>query len=159
MPLKSYDEIAPEALAFPIGGKVYEPPPINVRTGITLVQALSGDPELLAQESRSLWQMLLGATYDEMYADEVPLDAVARAGFAMLVDFQGDRAGAIRVWESGIDPEARAAITAALRTTGSTQSTGTASGRKTPSRASTRATTSRKATKRTAAKPSRGKRS
>jgi hypothetical protein len=54
-----------------------------------------------------------GSVYDEMLADDVPLDALARAGFAMIVDWQNDRAAAERVWESGIDPEARAAMTAA----------------------------------------------
>lgn len=159
MQLKDYDECAEPPLAFPIRGKLYTPPPISISTGVALIRALAGDTELLSMESRSLWQMLLGPIYDEMVADDVPIDAVNRAGFAVLVEFQAGRDAAVKAWESGIDPEARAALAAALRVTDSTPSTGTGLARKTRSRASTSSTTSRPAAARTQAKRSSGKRS
>jgi hypothetical protein len=111
VPLEPYEDVAKEPLAFPINGKTYTPPPISAKGGIYLMRALAGDPEVAEQPSQSLWQVLLGPVYDEMVADDVPLDALGRAGFAMLVDFQNDREAAERVWRSGIDPEAQAALT------------------------------------------------
>lgn len=157
---KDYDEVV-EPLAFPIRGKVYTAPPVPAKFGIALVRAIAGDEDALGElagDSRSLYAALLGPAYDEMIADDVPLDALSRAGFAALVDWQAGRDAAVRVWESGIDPEARAALMAALRR-GLTPSTGTGSARKTPSRASTKRTTSRTGTPRTRANPSSGKRS
>lgn len=114
MALKPYEEIAAEPLAFPIGGKTYTPPPIGAKSGIYLMRAFTGDPEVAADTSQSLWQVLLGPAYDEMVADDVPLDAIARAGFAALVDWQGDRARAAEVWESGANVEATAALWASI---------------------------------------------
>lgn len=116
MALKPYEQVAPEGLVFPIGGKAYVAPPISLKLGAMLVNAMeNGEADQLAEDSRSLWQMVLGKAYDEMLADDVPADAVSRAGFCVLVDFQVGRAAAERVWESGIDPELRAAEQAARR--------------------------------------------
>lgn len=144
MSLKAYEDFEPEPLAFPIRGKTYTPPPISAKTGLTLVKALAGDPELVNKEARSLWQLVLGPTYDEMIADDVPLDALARAGFAMLADWQADRDAAVRVWESGIDPEVRAALAAAMRDGSTTSPSTAAAGSSTRRQASTSGTNSRK---------------
>ena len=126
MALKPYEQVAPEGLVFPIGGKTYAAPPISLKVGALLATAMEGGAaETLAEESRSLWQMVLGPVYDEMLADDVPAEAVGRAGFCVLVDFQAGREAAERVWESGIDPEARAAKKAASRVADSTTSPST----------------------------------
>lgn len=148
MPLKPYEEFAKEPLAFPIAGKMYTPPPVGSRLGIALVRALAGDTSGLPDDTKSLWQLVLGGAYDEMVADDVPLEALARAGFATIVDFQNDREAAVKVWESGVDPEARAALMAAIRST-TQPSTRPAAASTTPRRASGTGTRKR-ATTRTA---------
>lgn len=152
MPLKAYEEVVGEPLAFPINGKIYTPPPISAKAGIYLVRALAGDPGVSNEPSQSMWKVLLGPVYDEMIADNVPMDALARAGFAMLVDWQNnDRAAAERVWESGIDPEARAALAAAiLQTTQPSTPPAAANTTRTPaSGTGTRTTARKKPAKRT----------
>lgn len=170
MPLKPYEQFAAEPLAFPVGGKVYTPPVISAKTGVRLMQVLAGDLSKLPAGRRSLWQMVLGCeetcdpddapcggVYDQMLADGAPLEALTRAGFAMLVDWQTeDRSAAERVWESGIDPEARAALAAAARST-TLPSTPAAAAPSTPTRASGTGTRARKATPKKAATRSRGR--
>jgi hypothetical protein len=160
MPLKAYEEFAQEPLAFPIGGKVYTVPPLGFRDGILLQRIISGESvELNDRPVEDGWKLILGDVFDEMVADKVPMDAIARAGFTAMTDFQFGREAAERVWESGLDPKALAeAVTQAQAALpGSQPSSSTGAARKTRSRASTTGTTSPKTTPRTAAKG--GKRS
>lgn len=155
MPLKAYEEFAKEPLAFPIAGKVYEVPPLGYTDGIRLARIFAGDDESLTDEKpEEGWKLVLGAAFDEMVADKVPLEAVARAGFTAMTDFQYGREQAERVWESGIDPKAlQAALEqATAKAQGSTPSTSTGAAKRTRSRASGTSTTSPTATKRTAAR-------
>lgn len=118
MTFKAWEEIAPEPIRLPVGGKVYEVPPIAAGLGLSLTAVVDGRDQDAAAElgkGASLWAKLLGSAYDEMLADDVPVEVIARAGFTVLADFQYDRETAERVWESGLNPEARAAIAAAAR--------------------------------------------
>lgn len=148
MALKAYEEIAPEPLAFPIGGKLYTVPPVGFQTGLRLTEMIQAGPQVQSKETaEDLWRMILGPAYEEMKADNVPGDALARAGFAALTDFQFGRDAAEAVWESGADPKALTEIMlkrAAEKTPpASTRSRSTASGTRTRKPASTRSTTSR----------------
>ena len=155
MPLKAYEEFAQEPLAFPIGGKVYTVPPLGFADGIRLQRVLAGDDDTLddapAEEG---WRLVLGSAFDEMVADKVPMEALARAGFTAMTDFQFGREQAERVWEAGLDPKALAdAVAAATKAVAdSTPSRSTGAANATRKRASSTGTTSQKATKRTAAK-------
>lgn len=149
MSLKAYEDFAPEPLAFPIGGKVYTVPPLGFREGIALQRVLSGDDkELLERPAEDAWRMVLGSAFDAMVADNVPVEALARAGFAALADHQYGREMAVHVWESGIDPKALEAALEASREkvpgVGSTPSPGTGSENLTPSQGSTPSMKSRK---------------
>lgn len=165
MPFKEYDEFAEEPIRLPVKGKTYTVPPISAPLGILMARALSGDTDAITElgQGQSLWAKLLGSVYDEMLSDCVPMEVVGRAGFAVLTDFQYDREAAERVWETNIDPEARAAMAAAIRdpetAMASLQSLSTARASKTPSRANSSGTTSRKAPSRSKASRSPGKRS
>lgn len=149
MPFKAYEEFAEQPIQFPVGGKVYTVPPISAKLGILLASALNGDAHATKTlgQGQSLWAKLLGPVYNEMLADDVPIEVVGRAGFAVLCDFQYDREAAERVWETNIDPEARAAMAAAIRdpkmATASLRSLSTAAASRTPSPASSSGTSSR----------------
>lgn len=144
MPLKPYEEFAPEPLAFPIGSKLYVLPPLDYRLGLRLQQILAGDDDSLNDaKGEDLFQLVLGPLWDEMKADGVPLEAMQRAGFVALADYQYGRAMAEKVWENGLDPEALAAALTAAASTGrkqpadrKTRSTPTAGAARTRSRAS-----------------------
>lgn len=146
MPLKAFEDFGPEPLGFPIGGKVYTAPLIGMREGIRLQEAIEGraKDDLEDQPPEVLWRLVLGPVWDEMMTDNVPVEAASRAALTALADFQYGRAVAERVWESGIDPEALAASTAANRKQrrASQRSNGTDAARKTRSRASTTGTSS-----------------
>lgn len=159
MPLKAYEEFAQEPLAFPIGGKVYTVPPLGFTDGITLQRVISGEPtELTDAPVEDGWKLILGPVFDEMVADKVPMEAIARAGFTAMTDFQFGREAAERVWESQLDPKALAeAVTAASSLADSRPSSSTGAARKTRKRATTTGTTSPTTTRRTQGKG--GKRS
>lgn len=164
MPFKAYEEFSKPPIELPVGGKTYTLPPVGAKLGILLLSAFNGDAHATATlgTSTSLWQLVLGCTeecvagtdtacgsvYDQMLADNVPLDVVGRAGFTGLADFQYDRETAERVWESNLDPEARAALAAAVRElqtqqqTDSPPSPSTDAANRTPSPANTTGTTS-----------------
>lgn len=140
MPLKAYEDFAPEPLAFPISGKMYVAPQIGVADGLLLQRAIEGkDDSLNDAPPEVLWRKVLGAAWDEMMADNVPIEAASRAALAALADFQYGRSEAERVWEAGISPEALAARVAASRQE-STPSTRTGGAGKTQRRASTSGT-------------------
>src|SRR5690348_8444065 len=156
MPLKAYEEFAQEPLTFPISGKSYVVPPLGFTDGIRLQRVLAGEDESLNNApAEDGWRLVLGSAFDEMVADKVPLEAIARAGFTAMTDFQFGREQAERVWEAGLDPKALAeAVTAARealdKDSTPSSSTGAASG--TRKRASSTGTSSRTTTKRTAGK-------
>ena len=140
MPLKAFEDFAPEPLAFPIGGKVYTAKLVGMADGLRLQRVIEGkDDSLSKAEPEVLWRMVLGDAWDEMMADNVPIEAASRAALAALADFQFGRAEAERVWEAGISPEALAARAAASRQE-STPSTRTGGAAKTRRRASTSGT-------------------
>ena len=146
MPLKAFEDFAPEPLAFPIRGKTYTAPPVGMAEGIRLQQIVSGkDDSLTDAAPDALWRLVMGSAWDEMLADNVPAEAASRAAFAALTDFQFGREMAERVWESGLSPEALAAREAASSSQpapDSTRSKSTGGARKTRKRASTTGTTS-----------------
>jgi hypothetical protein len=140
MPLKAFEDFAPEPLAFPIGGKVYTAKLVGMSDGLRLQRVLEGkDDSLNDVEPEVLWRMVLGDAWDEMMADNVPVEAASRAALAALADFQYGRNEAERVWEAGISPEALAARAAANQKA-STPSTRTGGAGKTRSRASSSGT-------------------
>lgn len=158
MPLKAYEEFAQEPLTFPIAGKNYVTPPLGFTDGILLQRIIAGEDDSLTDApAEDGWKLILGSAFDEMVADKVPMEAVARAGFAAMTDFQFGREQAEMVWESGIDPKALAASirAASQRVTDSTQSPSTGEATKTLQPGSSTGTTSRKTTKRTQAKAAR----
>lgn len=146
MALKAYEEFAEEPLVFPIGGKTYTAPDVSYQQGIRLTRIFAGeDHSLDGKPVEEGWKLVLGVAWDEMAADDVPMDAMSRAGLAAIANFQFGRAAAELVWESNVSPEALAAATAANRKErrATQRSTGTA--RKTRSRASSSGTSSPKA--------------
>lgn len=150
--MRDYDELVTK-LELPIGGKVYVVPPVSLRVGLQLIAART-NPELAGETELDLWKLVLGPVYQQMLDDDLPVDAVRRAGQTALADYQGGREVAERVWEAGIDPEFQAAVAAAALTA-STTLTSTGSATKTRSRGSTKRTTARPASSSTTAKVSR----
>jgi hypothetical protein len=150
MPLKPYEEFAQEPLTFPIGGKLYITPPLGFLDGLRLQRVIAGEDHSLDDKpAEEVWRLILGPTWDEMVADNVPLEAMNRAGMAALADFQFGRTIAETVWESGVDPEALAAAATAAASKDSKPSPSTDAASSTRSPASSSPTTSLKATKRT----------
>lgn len=104
MSFKAYEEFAAGPLRFPIGGKVYEVPELSYEAGLMLQKAEKGDaPDMPAEEQ---WRLLMGAAYEEMTADNVPVKALERAILTCLTDYRLGREMAEKVWEVGVDPEA-----------------------------------------------------
>lgn len=158
MSFREYQEFAGDPLRLPINGKIYEIPPVDAHFGLVMLDALGGDPaELEALTARQIWARLLGVAGDQMLADGVSWTAYDRAGLTALAEFNSGREVAEQVWESGLPPEALAAMVAALQQE-STRSPSSVSGTKTPTRASSNTTKSPKATMRAPrkAKGSRG---
>jgi len=159
MALKAYEEFAEEPLAFPIGQKVYVVPALSYHKGIRLTRIFTGeDHSLDGKLAEEGWKLVMGAAWDEMAADDVPMDAMARAGLAALSDFQFGREAAERVWESNISPEALAAAVAANRKerrTKPTPSKRAVAGAKTRTRASTSGTRTSRTTSKAKPKASR----
>lgn len=155
MPLKAYEEFAQEPLAFPVAGKVYVVPPLGFTDGIRLQRVLAGEDDSLTNApAEDGWRLILGTVFDEMVADKVPMEAIARAGFTAMTDFQFGREQAERVWEAGLDPKALAEAILAARDqlADSTPSPSTGAANETRKRASSTTTSSPKTTKRTAGK-------
>lgn len=136
--MRDYEEFA-EPLALPIKGKRYVLPDVGVATAEKLWRVLRGDapeewriyekdaPEAAEGDAdgeapeRKWWtddlkvaRALMGSAYDEMNADDVPRQALRRAIRTAWADFQVGREGALIAWEVGADPEAQAAVEAAL---------------------------------------------
>lgn len=142
MALSEYTTFATKPLAFPINGKTYTLEPISIPAGMRLAEAIEGgDTELDDLKGVALWQLLLGATWDEMIADGVPLEAATRAGLAALADHQQGRAFAEVIWETGADPKAlQKYLTAKAPNRAARRSPSTAKASTTNPRASTSST-------------------
>lgn len=141
MALREYTEFA-EPLRFPINGKVYTAPEVTIELGIRLNGIADGtaDQDMPMLE---LYKLLLGPVWDEMIADGVALNAASRAGMTVMNDFLYGREYAETIWETGLDPKAAAALTAARSgNRASRRSTSTGKARRTRSQASTSGTTS-----------------
>jgi hypothetical protein len=155
---KSWEEIAPEPFAIEIRGKRYEFPVVGAKLGLLLLASFDGDEAAIAEvgtTGRDLWRRLLGPVYDALVADDVPYAVISRAGFTAAADFRYGRDSAERIWESGLNPEAQAALVAAAQTAattspkGSTPSPSSAEAPATQSPASTSGTRSQTTTRRT----------
>ncbi len=106
MALSPYETLAPDLLAFPIGGKIYEIPEIGYLDGLKLLSLIAHADELSEAESADVvWKLAMGSAFEQMKADNVPAGALARAAFCTLTDFQYGREAAERLWETGIDPK------------------------------------------------------
>jgi hypothetical protein len=138
MAFKDYSEIV-ESLTLPINGKNYSIPPVGIADGVRLQAIFDPDTasEMTDDEFRTI---LLGDAYDLMLADNIPGNAVARATFTALADFQRGRATAEIMWETGGDPKALEAWTAANTNRAQRRSASTAVESKTPKAASTSGT-------------------
>lgn len=139
--MKSWEEIA-DPLVFPIGGKEYVIPELGYRDMLTIQKIRAGQSsELDGKTPEESWRLVMGTAWDEMVADNVPAEAIARAGLATLAFFEAGRESAEAIWENGVDPKA---ILAALSTGRQPQSS-TAAANATPSAAPTSGTSSRPA--------------
>lgn len=148
--LSDYTKFAEGPLRFPINGKVYVLPPIGIPEGLALAGVIKATKEKDDFElDIDLFKLVLGPLWDEMVADNVPLDAAIHAGVTALADRQYGREFAKITWETGADPKAVEPYVKAMATqTGnraSRRSNSTAGAKKTPKPASTKATKSRKA--------------
>ena len=155
--MKSWEDVAPEPLAFPIGGKVYTIPDLPYQNMLTIQKVRAGEAtELDGMAAEDTWRLVMGSAFDEMKDDNVPGEAIGRAGLATLAYFEQGREVAEAIWEKGIDPKALAA--AILARAEQSAPSGTAEASETPSPASTSGTssrpTSRKSSKGSKAKPS-----
>ena len=134
MPLKAYEDWAPEPLAFPIAGKTYTVAPTSWDAGVKLTQILAGTGDVPTDPDEQN-RLLMGGTWDEMKADNIPHGALSRAALTCLIDFRMGREAAEAYWNSGIVPGEAPAPKGATST-----STGAATTTKPP--ASTSGTTS-----------------
>lgn len=134
MPFKEYESFA-EPLALPIGGKTYIIPPVGIRDGLKLTTALAEKDTKLTNEEFS--RLLLGSAYDELVAANVPAAAFGRVVATALAEFQGGRATAELMWETGGDPKAIKAQTPEAEATTTPRRASTSGTRtKNPSRSS-----------------------
>jgi len=160
MPLKAFEEFAPEPLIFPVNGKQYTIPPVGYLTGIRLSGILAGtDHTMDKADSDAFWEFVLGDVWAQMKADNAPIEAMSRVGFATLTDFKLGREAAEKVWESGIPPEALAAAMAASQETEPPTQPSTVAALKTQSRASSSGTSSRRTSTRKATAKAKASRS
>lgn len=141
--MKSWEEIA-DPLVFTIRGKAYEVPELGYRDMLTIQKIRAGQPsELDGMDAAESWRLVMGPAWDAMVADNVPGEAIARAGLATLAFFEAGRDAAEAIWENGIDPKA---VLAALGLqTGQQPQNSTAGASATPSRAPSSGTSSRPA--------------
>lgn len=106
----------------------YRIPPVGVEAGLELADILTASPAKRARDKHTnpeLFKLAMGDVWDQMIADQVPIELAWRAGLAALAHFQVlltltgpgalDAAEKVAegVWESGLNPEALAAFMAA----------------------------------------------
>lgn len=139
--MKSWEDVAPEPLSFPIGGKTYTVPELGYRAMLTVQKIRAGEStEYDDAKPEDTWRLVMGAAWDEMTADDVPGEAIGRAGLATLAYFEQGIETAEAIWESGVDPKALAA--AILSRTAPTQPSSTGEASATPSPESSTGTSS-----------------
>lgn len=149
--MKTWEDVAPERLAFPIAGKLYTVPELDYRSMLTVQKIKAGEAtELDGMPAEDTWRLIMGAAWDDMRADNVPAEAMGRAGLATLIYFEQGIEAAEAVWEHGIDPKALAA--AILSKIEQPQPSSTAAASKTRSPASMSGTSSPRASSRRKAK-------
>ena len=140
---KDYSEVA-DPLILPIGGNEYTIPPVTAQDGIRFQLATSGAEGAEPIGDDEFTRIFLGDTADQMYADNVPAEAIARAAMTAMTDHTRGRQMAEIMWETAGDPKAlsdyvvRMAPNRAARRATRSQSTGAA--RTTRRRASTSGT-------------------
>jgi len=141
--MKSWEDIAPEPLTFPIRGKSYTVPELSYTAMLTIQKVKAGEAsELDGMDADDTWRLVMGDAWDQMVADNVPAEAIGRAGLAALAFFEVGREAAEAIWENGVDPKAMAA--AILARTEPQQPTSTGAETETPSPASSSGTSSPK---------------
>lgn len=133
--MKSWDDIRPEPLVFEIGPKKYEIPELDYRSMLTIHKVKAGEAtELDDMTAEDTWRIVMGPTWDEMVADNVPAEAISRAGLATLTYFEMGREAAEAIWENGIDPKAVAAAILSRAEQKPPSSTGEATVTRSPAR-------------------------
>lgn len=140
--LREFTEFSDGPLVFPIRGKRYVAPEVDIPTGLRLSGITTGAAEQ-DLPAADLYKLILGPVWDEMIADGVPLDAAMRAGLVAVNDFMYGREYAVASWEAGLDPKAATELLA--RTQGnraSRRSNRTGAAKRTPSPARTSGTSS-----------------
>lgn len=146
MAIKAWEEVAAEPFGFPIRGKFYTVPEISYTDWLLIQKIQAGEvTEIEGLDADDTWKVVLGSAWDEMVADNVPAEALQRAGLAALTYVQFGRELAESVWEAGLDPKSvAAAVLARQKEAESTSSPSTASASPTRSQGSTKRMTSRK---------------
>lgn len=145
--MKAWEEVAPEPLTFEIRGKTYTIPELGYKAMLTIQAIKAGKPSDLDEaEAVESWRLVMGSTWDEMVADNVPAEPLMRAGLATLAFFQHGPETAEQIWEKGVDPKAILAALAAQIEPPKQSSTDAANA--TRSRASSNGTSSRPASPR-----------
>lgn len=173
MPFKDWTEIAKNDLVLPINGKPYTIPPLGFLDEIRIRESQAAAAQWLDARDAAVekgeeppprpagipdeefMRMILGGVLQEMRNDNVPGAAILHAVSVAHTAALFGREAAEALWEKGLDPEAVAAATAAIRgtasaspsSTGSTRSRSTASGSATRSPAPMSTTTSRQGTR------------
>lgn len=141
--MKSWEDVAPEPLAFPIGAKTYTVPDLDYRAMLTMQKIRAGEStEYDDAPPEVTWRLVMGDAFDQMVNDNVPAEAIGRAGLATLAYFEQGIETAEAIWESGVDPKALAA--AILSRSGQSQPSSTGEASVTPSPASSSGTSSRR---------------
>lgn len=91
-------------ITLPIRGKVYTLPVLTIAQGLQLRAVLDPDDEATLTDPE-FYALLLGDALEQMRADGVGPDVIARAAFVGLADWQSGRPAAEILWETGIDPK------------------------------------------------------
>lgn len=126
-----------EPLVLPINGKQYTIPPVSFAAGVRINVIINarenGTSDLVDKMGdEEFFELILGSALDEMLADGVPMNAIDRAGRAVLADFRVGRSMAEVMWKTGGDPKAIQALAAPKPNRAARRSKGTAVASKTP---------------------------
>lgn len=156
---EALEELLDQNIELPVCGKTYSIPSPTAKDGLRVEQitnlairaAAGGDVTTEAEalnddEERDLFQLCLGAVYDEMIADGVPWVWLRHAGLTAMVWISSGLQAAERYWASAGNPETEAPNRAARRS-------GSAAASKTRSRGSSSGTSQRRGTSRPRPEP------
>lgn len=116
-------------IELPIRGKTYTLPTLTIAQGLTLRAVLDPEDDTTLDDE-GFYSLLLGDALEQMRADGVGPDVIARAAFVALADWQSGRPAAETLWETGLDPKVLTTYLAQLETL----STSTAEATTTPER-------------------------